>query len=312
MMMGKNGQRSSWRLVWIPVLIALAGTPSLGQALAGESRASLYRAENLPGPSRENRDGIWEEVSSSLLARDIEAAAAEAGLANFGVSVSGRSISVLYQDLLFQPNSDKVTPESLDKIQSLARVLSRFQGLQLLVEGHSARLSKDDRDNGLDLSGRRARSVASLMADTGIFQADRIESLGRGFFDPIADYRTPAGKARNRRVEISIVDTASAGDLAGAGTVLWRLFSDSKAPGCTVYLVAGEKVAELESSFQEAGIGGLLLAGTPAGIAVLDDLARFGDDDAPSSDTLTRQLAIAQVVTDFAPLAQVRIGGYGD
>jgi outer membrane protein OmpA-like peptidoglycan-associated protein len=58
----------------------------------------------------------------------------------------------------------------------------------------------DDAKN-LDLSSRRAASVRiALTTEFGI-ESSRLETDGKGEMQPVADNKTPEGKAQNRRVE---------------------------------------------------------------------------------------------------------------
>ena len=52
-----------------------------------------------------------------------------------------------------------------------------------------------------DLSQRRANSVKDYLTSQGI-AADRMKAIGYGESQPIATNDTPAGRAKNRRVEL--------------------------------------------------------------------------------------------------------------
>ena len=67
----------------------------------------------------------------------------------------------------------------------------------------------------LDLSNRRAQSVASYLEGRGVNRA-RIATQGFGESQPIASNATAAGKQQNRRVEIRIVPITQQ-DLNAAG-----------------------------------------------------------------------------------------------
>ena len=60
-------------------------------------------------------------------------------------------------------------------------------------------------EGNLDLSKRRARAVLEALVSRGV-EAERLESEGFGETKPIADNKTRAGKAQNRRVELAIID----------------------------------------------------------------------------------------------------------
>jgi len=53
------------------------------------------------------------------------------------------------------------------------------------------------------LSEERAAQVMQMLQAAGL-PAKRLEAVGKGDADPVADNRTPAGRARNRRVAISV------------------------------------------------------------------------------------------------------------
>jgi type VI secretion system protein ImpK len=53
------------------------------------------------------------------------------------------------------------------------------------------------------LSEERAASVAEYLASQGVAKG-RLESMGKGDTEPVADNSTRAGRARNRRVEIDV------------------------------------------------------------------------------------------------------------
>ena len=53
----------------------------------------------------------------------------------------------------------------------------------------------------MNLSQSRAESVAAYLAQQGV-AADRLEAVGRGPDEPVADNDTPEGRQQNRRVEL--------------------------------------------------------------------------------------------------------------
>ena len=57
---------------------------------------------------------------------------------------------------------------------------------------------------GRDLSTRRAASVKNYLVEHGIDTA-RIETRGARADEPIATNKTAAGRARNRRIEFTIL-----------------------------------------------------------------------------------------------------------
>ena len=77
----------------------------------------------------------------------------------------------------------------------------RIRAQKITVIGHAD--SDGAADYNLDLSRRRASTVAGYLVDRGIMP-ERFYVDGRGESAPIASNDTAAGKAQNRRVEILI------------------------------------------------------------------------------------------------------------
>ncbi len=100
-------------------------------------------------------------------------------------------------EVFFDTDSATIKPESfpdLDRAVSLMQTNARLFGT---VEGHT-----DDRGSAAynqKLSQRRAESVRQYLVDKGV-PADRLEAVGRGESQPVADNATAEGRSQNRRV----------------------------------------------------------------------------------------------------------------
>ena len=73
----------------------------------------------------------------------------------------------------------------------------------LVIEGHTDNVGSDE-DN-LVLSQARADAVVEYLADRGV-EADRLQAVGVGEAEPVADNDTADGRFLNRRIEFDIVD----------------------------------------------------------------------------------------------------------
>lgn len=269
----------------------------------------LYRGDLLLKETKAERSKVWEAVSLSLLVQEVEAAAEALGLESFSLDIANNAINIIYRDIRFLPNSSEVTPETEEKIYKLTEILKRFSNMALLVQGHTAKLSPEDTDDGLELSEGRARSVAGLISKTGLFDSEKIEAVGRGFYEPVADNATQEGRALNRRVEISIV--GSVGKDLDNSMVWWELLSNSMLPGYTAYLVKNENLESVKNRLEEAGITDLIFAETSAGVGVIDNKIFYKEDGTPDSDSLQRMQKIGNILPLIQTDTEVRIGGYG-
>jgi OOP family OmpA-OmpF porin len=92
---------------------------------------------------------------------------------------------------------------------SLDDLTSKLQGINLEViigVGHTDSIGTDAYNQKLSI--RRAEAVKAYLQSKGI-EANRIYTEGKGEKQPVADNKTAAGRAKNRRVEIEVVGTRS-------------------------------------------------------------------------------------------------------
>lgn len=117
------------------------------------------------------------------------------------VRSSDRGVVVNLPDILFAFDSDVLTREAVRTIDEIADVISKVEGRNIAVEGHTDSIGSVEYNK--DLSLRRARSVASELKQSGVRGSSMIV---RGFGEgaPIATNNSEAGRSRNRRVEVIV------------------------------------------------------------------------------------------------------------
>ena len=107
----------------------------------------------------------------------------------------------------FDSGRDTIKPESFPVLDQVARILGEHEELaRVRVEGHTDNVGGAAYNK--DLSARRATAVVRYLTGKGIAPG-RLESAGYGFERPIATNETALGRARNRRVEFTIVGEAA-------------------------------------------------------------------------------------------------------
>ena len=98
----------------------------------------------------------------------------------------------------FAFNKATLLPSSFPRLEQMVKILGDYPDYSLSIAGHTD--SKGDDNYNLRLSDERAASARAYMLSKGI-PAARIESRGYGETKPLADNKTAAGQAQNRRVD---------------------------------------------------------------------------------------------------------------
>jgi len=102
----------------------------------------------------------------------------------------------------FATGSAKIKKGSYKLLDEAVAVLGTYPTLRLEVSGHTDNQGKDE-DN-MKLSQDRADAVRQYMIDKGV-DAARLVAIGYGPTRPIADNKSRAGRAENRRIEFRML-----------------------------------------------------------------------------------------------------------
>ena len=121
------------------------------------------------------------------------------------VQLRGRRIQIKRQ-INFVTDSEEILPTSNALLAEIADVILRHPELQRIeIEGHT-----DDRggaDHNLELSQRRAEAVRRWLVDHGV-EEGRLSARGYGSTRPLVPNITSANRARNRRVQLTVLESA--------------------------------------------------------------------------------------------------------
>lgn len=125
-------------------------------------------------------------------------------LAGTGVSVTRVGDEIVLNmpgNVTFQTNSSDLNPQFFGVLDSVGLVLKEYDKTVIEVVGHTD--STGSAEYNQALSERRAATVATYINNRGI-DRQRILAYGRGLTQPVADNATAAGRALNRRVELTL------------------------------------------------------------------------------------------------------------
>ena len=101
----------------------------------------------------------------------------------------------------FSVNSATIQPGFYGPLNDVAATLVEFPSTAVDIIGHASSDGADDYN--MTLSQQRAQSVRTYLVGRGT-QPVRINAIGMGEAQPIADNSAPEGRAANRRVEIHL------------------------------------------------------------------------------------------------------------
>ena len=101
--------------------------------------------------------------------------------------------------ILFDVNSAQIKPESYGTLKDIAEVLKENASVHVTIVGHTD--SDGNADYNMKLSKQRADAVKAALSNEFGIDASRMNTDGKGATTPVADNKTPEGKAQNRRVE---------------------------------------------------------------------------------------------------------------
>jgi outer membrane protein OmpA-like peptidoglycan-associated protein len=105
--------------------------------------------------------------------------------------------------LSFDVNKSDIKDEHAPLLEKVKTVLEMFDDAKLVVEGHTD--ASGEASVNLALSEKRAFSVMQYLRQSLLISADRISAIGYGSEKPIASNKTSEGRAKNRRIDIIIM-----------------------------------------------------------------------------------------------------------
>lgn len=123
--------------------------------------------------------------------------------------IEERGLVVSIRDtLFFDSGKADVKPEFQKKIVEIGKILNTIDNY-IRIEGHTDNvpISNYKYMDNLDLSTSRSNAVLRVLANQSNINPKRLTSMGYGEQRPIADNNTEAGREKNRRVDIVVIDS---------------------------------------------------------------------------------------------------------
>ncbi|OPH54658.1 flagellar motor protein MotB [Paenibacillus ferrarius] len=115
---------------------------------------------------------------------------------------------------LFDSGSAAIKQDSQNLALSMSNLLASYPGYQVEVAGHTDNIPihRADFETNWDLSSKRAVNFMKILLNNGKIDPSSYSSVGYGEYRPITTNDTTEGRAKNRRVEVSILRNIKATD----------------------------------------------------------------------------------------------------
>lgn len=178
------------------------------QKLIGPDLKLISRGQlKVDGNNVSLRGDVASETQRQQIANDIAASLNPTYVVSNGLRVTASEQGVLDAALAnriieFESGKAALTDSGKGILDQMAVALQRLRGVRVEVIGHTD--NAGSRAGNLSLSQARAEAVKRYVAGRGI-NPDLISVSGEGPDRPVADNRTPDGRARNRRIEFKVI-----------------------------------------------------------------------------------------------------------
>jgi len=178
---------------------AQARIDDLQNALQQEKQAATQTQQNLE-----------QEMRAALESKDVTIS-----------QLQGKLTVNILDRVLFDSGEALLRPEGQSVLQKVANVLAQHTQLKIHVIGHTdnvpIRASAYNRyASNWELSTARASAAVRFLTEKAGVDPRRVGVVGYGEYRPIADNSTPEGRAKNRRIAITVLSE----ELVGADVVV--------------------------------------------------------------------------------------------
>lgn len=167
---------------------------------------NLDKCPDVPGP-KENNGCPWPDRDGDGVPDKDDACPDQPGPAsNKGCpEVSEEVVKQLNEfanAIYFDTGKSTIKAESQSTLNAIKKIMSDYPTAKFAIEGYTD--STGRLETNMRLSNERAAAVKDYLIENGVSK-DRLTSQGFGPEKPVADNKTAAGRAQNRRTEIKVI-----------------------------------------------------------------------------------------------------------
>jgi chemotaxis protein MotB len=159
--------------------------------------------------STQSAKGLEDEMRNDLQSRDVTIS-----------KLQGKLTVNILDRVMFDSGEAVLKPGGAAVMQKIAAILAEHPELKIHVIGHTDNVpirpeAHSRFASNWELSTARALAAVHYLTEQAGVDPRRVGAVGYGEYRPIADNSTPEGRARNRRIAITILPD----ELAGADVV---------------------------------------------------------------------------------------------
>src|ERR1017187_1545685 len=201
-------------------LVEAQAAAAKAEADAADLRAKLADAQARIEDLQKEKDivvhthqSLEDEMRNALESKDVTISQLQGKL----------TVSIL-DHVMFDSGEADLKPAGAAVLRKVAAVLAQHPNLKIHVIGHTdnVRIRASARSrfpSNWELSTARATAAVRFLTESADRKSTRLNSVGYGEFRPVADNTTSEGRARNRRIAITILSEELAGaDVAPTAT----------------------------------------------------------------------------------------------
>jgi chemotaxis protein MotB len=208
-------------LLWVTALARQRSLESL-QSKLDDASASLTNALTENQKNQDQIAALQKQVADLALEKQAVAQAAKgledemrAGLESKDVTISklqGKLTVNILDRVMFDSGEAILKPEGESVMRKIAAILAEHPALKIHVIGHTDNVPIRSRfASNWELSAARALAAVHFLTEKAGVDPHRVGAVGYGEYRPIADNATAEGRAKNRRIAVTILSDELAG-----------------------------------------------------------------------------------------------------
>jgi chemotaxis protein MotB len=174
-----------------------------------QSQAQIEQLQQEKDTAVQSRKGLEDEMRSALESKDVTIS-----------RLQGKLTVNILDRIMFDSGEADLKPGGAAVLRKVAGILATHPELKIHVIGHTDNVpikasARHRFPSNWELSTARATAAVRYLTESAGVDPRRLGAVGYGEFRPIADNATAEGRARNRRIAITILsDELAAADTA--------------------------------------------------------------------------------------------------